>query len=101
MPRRRHLALTFALFFSALLITLFVQDLGDVMSLAGSFGAVVLAFVLPPLCKLQLERSRGHSVRFWQDLRPSESARATLPCVGLIAFGAVAIAGSVAQVINL
>ena len=101
MPRRRHFALTFGLFFSALCIALFVQDLGDVMSLAGSFGAVVLAFVLPPLCKLRLERSRGHSVCFWQDPRPIESARATLPCIGFIVFGAVAIAGSVAQVINL
>ena len=97
MPLARHLGLSLGLFFSALAIALVVTNLGDVMSLAGSLGAVVLGFMLPPLCKLRLDRA--HSVRFWRDAHPLESARATLPCVGFIAFGTVAIAGSVLQVL--
>ena len=59
--------------------------------------AALAASVTGHACKLRLDRA--HSVRFWRDAHPLESARATLPCVGFIAFGTVAIAGSVLQVL--
>ena len=97
MPWQRHVALTLPIFFSALTITLFVDNLGNVMSLTGSLGAVVLAFVLPPLCRLAVDKQ--HSVFFWRDHSPVGSAKAVLPCISFILFGIIASIGSVIQVL--
>jgi len=50
----RFHGLTAAIFATTVGITLVVRDLGVVMSLTGSLGAVNLAFVFPPACALKL-----------------------------------------------
>ena len=98
MSTKRLLGLSLSIFFSSVIITLFVSNLGDVMSLAGGLGAVVLAFILPPVCKLKLDHQ--HSVFFWRDERPLESARATLGPTLLIVFGIAASIGTLYQVFD-
>jgi len=50
----RFYGLTAVIFVCTVGITLVVRDLGVVMSLTGSLGAVNLAFVFPPACALKL-----------------------------------------------
>lgn len=56
-----HLALTLPIFLSTLAISLFVRDLGVVMSLTGSLAGCGLSFVLPSLCYLKVT---PYSLRF-------------------------------------
>jgi len=97
MSTKRLVCLSLSIFLSSVGIALFVRNLGDVMSLAGGLGAVVLAFILPPLCKLQLGKQ---SVRFWRDPDPAASFRAVAGPVALMVFGAVASCGTMYQVFD-
>ena len=61
----RHLILSISLFAISLVIVMFVDKLGFVMSVTGSITAVAIAFVFPPLCSIRsrnLRRSRGRNV---------------------------------------
>lgn len=67
--RKRHIVLTSALVFAALLVSLLTCDLGIVLELTGGLSATALAFIFPSICYLKLssdsikiERSALYSV---------------------------------------
>ena len=96
MSLRRHLALTLPLLGSCVLVCCFVKNLGVIMSLAGSLGAVTLAFVLPPLCRIKLS---PYSLYVWRNEgHVLESAVDLWGACALILFGLVAVVGSVYNV---
>ncbi|ORY83104.1 transmembrane amino acid transporter protein-domain-containing protein [Protomyces lactucae-debilis] len=49
-----HVAVTSAFVFGAMLISLFVHDLGIVLDIVGGTSACALAYILPPACYLTL-----------------------------------------------
>jgi hypothetical protein len=58
----------------------------------GSLGAVVLAFVLPPLCRIKLSK---YSLLVWKNEgHVWESAKDLYGACALIVFGVVAAVGS-------
>ena len=67
------------------------------MSLAGSLGAVILAFLLPPMCFIKLSQDSWfvwrNEGRVWQ------SAWELYSAAFLILFGTIASVGSVYQTI--
>lgn len=71
----RHLIFSSALVTSAMAISLLTCDLGAVFELIGATSACVLAYILPPLCYIQL------STRSWR----------TIPAVGCIVFGSTVL----------
>ena len=54
----RHLVLSLSLFAASLVIVMFVDKLGFVMSITGSVTAVAIAFIFPPLCSIRSRNLR-------------------------------------------
>ncbi|GAA5821852.1 hypothetical protein JCM10212_007043 [Sporobolomyces blumeae] len=52
--KKRHVVITSALVFSALLVSLITCDLGLILELAGGFSATALAYLFPAACFLKL-----------------------------------------------
>ncbi|GJN89672.1 hypothetical protein Rhopal_002659-T1 [Rhodotorula paludigena] len=52
--KKRHVLITSALVFSALLVSLITCDLGFILELAGGFSATALAYLFPAACFLRL-----------------------------------------------
>ncbi len=71
----RHLIFSSALVTSAMAISLLTCDLGAVFELVGATSACVLAYILPPLCYIQL------SSRSWR----------TVPAIVCIVFGSTVL----------
>eukprot|EP01083_Nonionella_stella_P198002 727422_1 len=63
-PLSKHLLFTLPLFAVNVVMGIFIENLGIVMSVSGSLGAVILAFVLPPMCYLRICQ---FSVLFWTE----------------------------------
>jgi len=63
-PLWKHLLFTLPLFAGNVAMGLFIENLGIVMSISGSLSAVILAFVLPPMCYL---RQCEYRVMFWKE----------------------------------
>lgn len=76
----RHLILTSALVVSSVVLSLITSDLGAVFELIGSTSASMLAYILPPLCYIQL------SQKSWKE---------KIPAISCIAFGAVVMITSI------
>jgi sodium-coupled neutral amino acid transporter 11 len=49
-----HFGVTLGLYFLTLLVALYVEDLNSILSVTGSFTAVMLAFILPAAIRLRL-----------------------------------------------
>ncbi|GAA5927431.1 Avt2p [Sporobolomyces koalae] len=58
--KRRHVLITSALVFSALIVSLITCDLGLILELAGGFSATALAYLFPAACFLKLS---GHGTQ--------------------------------------
>ena len=67
------LLFTLPLFAANLLMGIFVESLGIVMSVSGSLSAVVLAFVLPTMCYLKICQ---YKVCFWKEKGMDRNLRA-------------------------
>lgn len=74
--KKRHVIVTSVLVFSAMLLSLLTCDLGLVLELTGGFSATALAFILPPLCFIQLGSGKWYERKKWG-------------AVACIAFGAI------------
>ena len=61
---KTHLIYTLPSFFVILLMGVLIRNLGIVMSLSGNLAAVILAYVLPPLCYLKVS---SFNVKFWNE----------------------------------
>ncbi|RKP17699.1 hypothetical protein ROZALSC1DRAFT_30531 [Rozella allomycis CSF55] len=62
--RIRHLLITFLLVLTSFLVSKLTCDLGIVLELTqGGFSAVLLAFILPPLCVIKLKKDRVFSYK--------------------------------------
>ena len=59
-----HYGITIPLFLITVIITMFVDNLGLVMSLTGSLAAVIIAFVLPSICYLKLS---PYNILWWKN----------------------------------
>jgi solute carrier family 38 (sodium-coupled neutral amino acid transporter), member 11 len=77
----RHLVLSTGLVVSAMLISLFVCDLGSVFELVGATSACAMAYILPPMCYMKL------TTRSWK----------TYVAGGVVAFGCIVMVISVVQ----
>mmetsp|Transcript_98921 Transcript_98921/g.121102 ORF Transcript_98921/g.121102 Transcript_98921/m.121102 type:complete len:493 (-) Transcript_98921:123-1601(-) len=75
---------------SFLIIGLFLQDLGFVMSLAGLLSALNLAFVLPSLC--HIKKGTPYPLKFWKakDGKKWDAFIDIVPPLILIVFGTFA-----------
>lgn len=78
--RTRHFILTSALVVSSMLLALITSDLGAVFELIGSTSASMLAYILPPLCYIQLSQ---------------KSAKEKIPAFLCIAFGSMVMVTSI------
>eukprot|EP01083_Nonionella_stella_P181711 651843_1 len=86
-PTWKHLLFTLPLFAANLVMGLFIEDLGIVMSVSGSLSAVILAFVLPTMCYLRICE---YSVFFWTEKgwhRKWRAFKTTAPPALLWLFG--------------
>ena len=63
-PLWKHLSFTLPLFAANVTMGLFIENLGIVMSISGSLSAVIIAFVLPPMCYL---RQCEYQILFWRE----------------------------------
>ncbi|GAA5994259.1 Avt2p [Rhodotorula paludigena] len=67
--KKRHVLITSALVFSALLVSLITCDLGFILELAGGFSATALAYLFPAACFLRLsgtgKQQRWQRVAAW------------------------------------
>lgn len=79
----RHLIFTTSLVVTAMMLSLLTCDLGAVFELIGATSACALAYILPPLCYIQL------STRSWK----------WIPAVTCAVFGAVVMAISLVQAV--
>eukprot|EP01084_Bolivina_argentea_P286441 491346_1 len=86
-PRRKQILFTFMPWTMYLLIGLFVDDLGFVMSLTGLISGLNIAFVLPALCHLKV--GTKYSVAFWTAPKGEKLIAFidTFPCAFLVVFG--------------
>ena len=80
---KRHLLFSTALVFGATALALLTCDLGAVFELIGATSACALAYILPPLCFLNL------STRSWK----------TVPAIGCVVFGFCVMGISVVQAV--
>lgn len=83
----RHVAITSAIVFSAMLISLLTCDLGVVLEIAGGLSATALAFIFPAAAYFVLTRGK------W-------TSRQKLPAVVCTAFGVVVLVLSCAITIT-
>merc|ERR1719410_2252635 len=72
-PLWKHLLFTLPLFGVNLLMGIFVESLGIVMSVCGSLSAVILAFVLPTMCYLKICQ---YDVFWWREKGMQRKLRA-------------------------
>ncbi|GAA5986499.1 hypothetical protein JCM10908_003777 [Rhodotorula pacifica] len=75
--KKRHVIITSALVFSALLVSLITCDLGLILELAGGFSATALAYLFPAACFLKLSGSG-------EQLRPQRIAAWTCAAFGVL-----------------
>lgn len=79
----RHLIFTTSLVVTAMMLSLLTCDLGAVFELIGATSACALAYILPPLCYIQL------STRSWK----------WIPAVTCAVFGGVVMVISLVQAV--
>eukprot|EP01084_Bolivina_argentea_P011185 20903_1 len=88
-PLSKHLLFTIPLFAVNVLMAIYIQNLGIVMSVSGSLSAVILAFCLPPVCYLKICK---YKIRFWKEREPNAkwlAFKTTFPPFLLCVFGAL------------
>jgi len=86
-PLWKHLLFTLPIFALNVLMGIYIQNLGIVMSVSGSLSAVTLAFILPPLCYLKI---CDFKIRFWKERgcdRKWRALKTTGPPFVLLVFG--------------
>jgi sodium-coupled neutral amino acid transporter 11 len=99
MSLMRHLLLTLPIWGSTVIICLCTSSLSFVMSLTGGLGAVTLAFVIPPVACLKMDKLKNPDRSQW------DTFLANWDCYVLMFFGAasclVTVVQNIGQAMNI